>query len=134
MSQPLPYCQVAVLNNRVAEITFNEGIELQVHHLQALNKYLLAILTSPYGMLINKKNSYSYAFDTQRFMGKSEGLGALAVVTHDAAAKVNVHLIKNMPRKHEFNMEIFDNYQSAFSWLEQQLDELRQTLPTNKQA
>ncbi|KGJ97355.1 hypothetical protein [Colwellia psychrerythraea] len=96
--------------------------------------FLLGHLVSPFSLLINKVNAYSYNFDAQVNIGNLTEIHAIAVIAYQNASHLNTeYLAKSVPRAVAWNVSIHSNRDEALNWL--QLEQARlnkvSTSPTN---
>lgn len=108
----------------------NEGVELDLAMVHQFHDFLLAQLVSPFSLLINKVNSYSYNFDAQVNIGNLTEIHAIAVIAYQHASKVNTEYLANLvPRAVIWNVTIHSNRIDALNWLRSEQNKLHQ--PTN---
>jgi len=82
------------------------------------HKFLLSHLVSPFSLLINKINSYTYNFDAQMNLATLKEINAMAVVVYTRASKISTEYLKSsVPRKTDWNLEIYSNRDEALNWL-----------------
>lgn len=62
--------KVNILCNDLAEITVNEGAEIDTAMVNELHRLLLSLFNEPFSLLINKINSYSTKFDALTQFGQ----------------------------------------------------------------
>ncbi len=114
----LPFGQIKILQQDMAEVIINHGIELNLDMVNQFHHLLLSELTSPFSLLINKLNDYTYDFDAQQNIGNITGINAIAVISYSRigslATQCVVHMIK---RKNNINVQLFSNRDVALKWL-----------------
>lgn len=113
-----PYCKFVILNPNTAEVTVNEGVLMDENKTNHYHELLRTHLKAPFFVLINKKNSYTYDFDSQRKLGAICEIDSIAVVSYDRIAIMNTQLLQQIPRKQKWNMKIFSDKTEAVNWLE----------------
>ena len=61
----LSYAKIIVLQDDIAEVIINDAVVMNAAMVEQYHEFLRSILTSPFSLLINKINSYTYDFDAQ---------------------------------------------------------------------
>jgi hypothetical protein len=118
--------QIIILQDDIAEVIASEGIEIDVTMLQEYHTFLVENLKHPFALLINKKNAYTYTFETQQLLGKLNPINeralvnARAVVTYNNIAETTIKNLASMPREIPWNMKSFNDRQPALNWLKEQ--------------
>jgi hypothetical protein len=119
-SYNLSFAEIAILRTDIAEVIINEGIEMNVAMVKEYHDFLLAHLNTPFALLINKINAYSYNFEAQLELATLNEINAMAVVTYNKNASATTHYLSTLPRKVKWNMSQFTNRTEALDWLEQE--------------
>jgi len=119
-SYHLPFAEIIILRADIAEIKINDGIEMDIVMVKQYHEFLLAHLSAPFSLLINKVNAYTYSFDAQLELATLEEIKAMAVVTYSKNSSTTTQYLSTLPRKISWNMSQFPNRQKALQWLEQQ--------------
>jgi len=115
----LPFSKIILLNDSIAEVIINEGVEMDETMVEEYHEFLLSHLSSPFSLLINKVNSYSYSFGAQIQLASIKEISAMAVVTYNRAAELATdNLATAVPREVEWNLRIFSNRDNALKWLQ----------------
>lgn len=103
----------------IAEIVINEGIEINEEMVNEIHDHLLNNLTSPFYLLVNKINSYTYDFHAQIKLAYLDEINALAVVSYNQiTTDITKMMVKN--RKPEWEFKLFSAREDGLKWLEQQ--------------
>ena len=119
----LSFARVDILREDIAEIFINDGIEVDVSHVDEAEEFLATHLTTPYSVLFNKKNQYSLSFEAQLKMGNQEPLNAVAILCYtEHSRKLTTTQANNIPMKSDRDAKIFTNRTEAISWLESEQD------------
>ncbi len=116
----LPYGKIIILQDDMAEIIINDGIEMDADMVVEYHDFLLEHLTAPFSLLINKINSYTYTWEAQQMLGMLDEIDAMAVVTYNIVSDNATRFLARIPRKKEWNMKIFDDRDRALAWLEKE--------------
>jgi hypothetical protein len=76
-------------------------------------------MDSPYYLIINKLNHYSYDFNAQCEIGNSQDLKATAVICYSDTVMQTTRFLAKLKDK-KWNMQIFSNKENALNWIYQQ--------------
>jgi len=117
----LSFCDVIAVCNNITETIVDENIEVDNVMIREYHNWLAAHHTTDFGILVNKKNHYSYSFDAQLEMGMIDSIKAIAVIVPDMAREIAARSILNMRIRKNISFEIFYKRERAIAWLEQQL-------------
>lgn len=120
----LPFGEIRILREDLAEVIINDGIVMDLAMVEKYHDFLLEHLTAPFSLLVNTVNAYSYDFDAQKKLGTLSEINAMAVVSYRYSTEVTTRHLAAIPREVEWNLQIFDNPDSAYWWLVSQQDEL----------
>ncbi|GAW96862.1 MULTISPECIES: hypothetical protein [Colwellia] len=97
----------------------NEGVELNLTMVKQLHEFFLAHLHSPFSLLINKINAYSYDFEAQINIGNLSEIHAIAVIVYKIASQLNTEYLANtIPRADKWNLRIYSDRDVALNWLQ----------------
>ena len=117
----LPFADIVVLKPNIAELVVFSGIELTSGMVQEYQQVLVKHLKQPIGLLINKRNAYTYSFSAQMEIGLAKEIRATAILVERESSVLVMQSIKGMPDHTQWNMDIFFERDAALTWLEQQL-------------
>ncbi|WP_295030801.1 STAS/SEC14 domain-containing protein [Shewanella sp.] len=82
------------------------------------HEFLLSHLVSPFSLLINKVNAYTYDFDAQVNLATLKEINAMAVVSYTRSTKISTEYLTSLvPRKVVWKLKIFTNRDEALNWL-----------------
>ena len=88
--------------------------------------FLLSHLVSPFSLLINKVNAYTYDFDAQVNLATLKEINAMAVVAYTHSTKISTeYLTSSVPRKVEWKLKIYSNREEALNWLKLEQENLK---------
>ncbi len=119
--EQLPFANIIILKDNLAEVIINEGVEMNSDIVEQYHNFLLRHLSSPFALLINKKNAYTYDFNAQLKIASLKEIYAMAVITYNEVSKQTTHyLAKTVPHDIPWNLEIFSNREEALLWLEKE--------------
>ena len=113
----LSFGTLAVLDEHTAEVIVDEGEELDLAAVDEYHAFLATHLKPPICLLINKLNGYTYTFEAQLKIGDINGLCAMAILTYNRASRVSTQNMAALPRQTQWNMEIFEERETALAWL-----------------
>jgi len=83
------------------------------------HEFLLSNLVSPFSLLINKVNNYTYSFDAQLNLATLSEINAMAVVAYTSSTKISTEYLKSsVPRKTNWNLKIYSDREVALNWLQ----------------
>ena len=116
----LGFAKMIILYDDLAELIVNNDVELNLDMVNTLHQELRSNLTSPFYLLVNKSNDYSYDFTAQHELGTLDELKAIAIVCYTEKSKKSTNFISALPRKKQWNVEIFNNREDSLKWLKQQ--------------
>jgi len=124
-SYELPFAKINILSDSIAEVIINEGVEMTLAMVEQYHEFLLLHLVSPFSLLINKINSYTYDFDAQKNLATLKEINAMAVVAYTHPTKIStVYLNATVPREIDWNLKIYSNRDEALNWLQLEQDNL----------
>ncbi|GAA0854492.1 hypothetical protein [Aliiglaciecola litoralis] len=121
----LDFAKIIILRDDIAEIVVDEGVEMTSAMVDQYHTCLIENLLSPFSVLINKINTYTYDFQAQLKIGTIENIHAMAVVTYSRHAELATDVMdKTMPRENKWNMQLFSERNVALEWLKEQQSDL----------
>ena len=113
----LPFAKIKILQDNIAEVVINEGIEMDVKMVGQYHDFLLSHLRSPFFLQINKVNAYTYDFQAQIKLAALKEINAMAVVAYSRATKLSTESLVSYPRSNKWNLKVFSNRDEALAWL-----------------
>ncbi|NQY48761.1 MAG: hypothetical protein HRT50_06610 [Colwellia sp.] len=115
----LSFTRIILLSDSIAEVIVNEGVEMNLAMVSQFHEFLLAHLQSPFSLLINKVNAYSYDFDAQITIGNLTEIHAMAVVAYNQATQISTtYMLEAIPRPVAWNLRIYTDREVALNWLQ----------------
>lgn len=118
----LSFGTVILLRPDLAEVIVNEGVEMNLDMVDEYHMFVSEYLTDPCGMLINKKNHYTYTFEAQLAISNLQKIKAMAVLVHSEAARIATEMLMKLPTHKQWNLKIFLDRDTGLHWLQEQLD------------
>jgi len=121
----LPFAKIIILSDSIAEVIINENIEMTLAMVNQYHDFLLSHLNSPFSLLINKLNTYTYDFEAQMNLATLTEINAMAVVAYSRSTTISTEYLKSLvPRDIDWNLNIFSNREEAINWLRLEQDKL----------
>ncbi|NRA84382.1 MAG: STAS/SEC14 domain-containing protein [Gammaproteobacteria bacterium] len=109
--------QVRIFSQVLAEITVNEGAEINTEMVEELHTLLLSLFTNSFSLLINKTNTYSTKFDALTQFGQLEEINKIAVFAPSTMAKFSADFSASIPTSRALNIQVFSDQYDALAWL-----------------
>ena len=120
----LSFAQIIRLNDHIAEVVVNEGVEMDMGILEEYHHWIAQHMSAPTLLLINKINSYTYTFEAQRNLAALAQIKAIAVVAYTRSTELATSFVFDMiDNKDDWTLKSFDNRKAALGWLEYCLQE-----------
>ena len=113
----LPYAKIIILQNDLAEVMINEGVEMNLAIVNDYHDFLLSHLEPPFSLLINKINSYTYDFEAQTKLATLKEINLMAVVAYNRVTKLTTETLASYPRDDKWKLKVFPSRDEALSWL-----------------
>jgi len=113
----LSFAKIIVLRDDIAEVIINDAVVMNAAMVEQYHAFLRSILTSPFSLLINKINAYTYDFDAQLELATIAEINAMAVVAYSRITELTTESLASYPRSKKWNLEIFMNRNDALAWL-----------------
>ena len=113
----LSFAKIILLEENIAEVIINEGIEIDNKMVTEYHDFLLRHLSAPFYLLINKINSYTYTFDAQIKIASLPQIKAMAVISYNRITEIATRDLASIPRDNEWNIQIFPDRDTALQWL-----------------
>jgi len=113
----LPFANIKILRNDIAEVIINDGIEMTLDMVEQYHHFLITHLVSPFSLLINKINKYTYEFDAQIKLATLKEINVMAVVAYNQTTNLTTKNLASMPREKQWKLSIFSDREKALVWL-----------------
>jgi len=117
----LSFGNIKILQHNLAEVIVDQGIVMDEIMIDEYHNFLLTTLKPPFGLLINKKHSYSYTFAAQKSIAHLEEIKSMAVVTKTTGAVMSTETLINVNGEFYRNTRLFQERGPALDWLQKQL-------------
>lgn len=114
----LRFGEIIILKPHLAEVIITEGIEMDEKMVDEYHEFLLLMLSSPFSLLINKKNSYSYTFEAQRLIANLKEIKSMAVVIHSKVTEMATKILIDINKDNDWNIKLFETREKALFWLD----------------
>jgi hypothetical protein len=106
------------LDNNLAEIIVDDGVEMNLTQVLEYHHFLLNNLKAPFYLLINKKNSYTYTFDAQKAIVNFDKIKKLAVLIATQGALMSTETLLNLNKDLKWETKLFSKKEDALVWLD----------------
>ena len=113
----LSFAKIIVLRDDIAEVIINDAVVMNAAMVEQYHEFLRSILTSPFSLLINKINAYTYDFEAQLELATIGEINAMAVVAYNRITELTTESLASYPRSKKWNLQIFMNRNDALAWL-----------------
>jgi hypothetical protein len=113
----LSFAKIIVLRDDIAEVIINDAVVMNAAMVEQYHEFLRSILTSPFSLLINKINAYTYDFEAQLELATIGEINAMAVVAYSRITELTTESLASYPRSKKWNLQIFMNRNDALAWL-----------------
>ena len=113
----LPFARIIILENDIAEVIINQGVEMTDTMVDDYHDFLRGHLQAPFSLLVNKINDYSYDFSAQKKLASIPEIHHMAVVAYKRSTESVTTLMTVIPREYEWKLKIFSDRESALAWL-----------------
>lgn len=117
----MSFGKVVILQNNLAEIIVNDGIEFNEETVGELHDFILNNFKSPVGLLINKKHSYSYTFNAQKTIVHLDEIKSIAVLAKTSGAVMSTETLINVNGNIYRNIKLFQDRDAALVWLHKEI-------------
>ena len=116
-SRKLSFVKIDTLRSDLAEITVDDGIEINLAMVDEIHRYLLSVFDGSFSLLINKTNSYSTQIDALIKFGALPPLDKIAVFAPNKLAKLSADFAAEIPSSAVLNILVFTDRDEALAWL-----------------
>ena len=113
----LSYAKIIILQDDIAEVIINDAVIMNAEMVKHYHEFLRSHLTSPFSLLINKVNKYTYDFNAQLELATIAEINAMAVIAYNRITELTTESLASYPRSKKWNLEIFLNRNDALAWL-----------------
>ncbi len=125
MENELNFVKINILTDTIAEVFFKQDIEISLEMVEKYNDYLTETFPNNFALLINKINTYNFAFEAKLTLASHENLVAIAVITYNNEGLESANKLASLRALDGWNLKTFDGLnlgrQSALLWLQSEL-------------
>lgn len=114
----LSFGEINILSNSLAEVIVDEGIIMDGVMVDEYHDFLLSNLEPPFGLLVNKKYSYSYTFEAQTSIASLPEIKAMAIVINSQGGLMSTETLIKLNEASAWNIKMFHNREAAVTWLD----------------
>jgi len=101
----------------MAEVIFNEGVELNARHTEEVHDFLNSNFKAPVSVLNNMVNRHSYSFYAQTMLWAIPEIKRVGFVAYNMISERSVKVFFVAPREKVLDAKIFNNRAEAIQWL-----------------
>ncbi|QLE84136.1 MULTISPECIES: hypothetical protein [Shewanella] len=124
-------CEINKIEQNIASVTINDGVEIDLDMITEFDQCLEQIFSGPYGLLIDKRHHYTYSYEAQLCMASSPNLIATAVVGHAPVEPKLPPAFYTVRQVDRLNTRVFRGQPQgnalAITWLKYQLAKAQPT-------
>ncbi|MDO5977916.1 hypothetical protein [Flavivirga spongiicola] len=113
----LSFGTINIINNKLAEVIVDEGVEMDEAMVDEYHDFLLDNLEAPFSLLVNKKHAYSYTFQAQRKIVSLEEIKNIAIIIGSSGALMSIKTLLAINGNTYKNIEMFQKREEALVWL-----------------
>ena len=113
----LSFGRITILSVNLAEVIINENIEMTGKMVDEYHQFLLSHLKSPFSLLVNRKNPYSYDNNALHKIGSLQEIYKVAVVSYSNTSDWAIDLIGRLQERPSNRLMNFHDRDSALVWL-----------------
>lgn len=113
----LSFGKIILINDRIAEVIINEGVEMNADMVDEYHRFLLSHLNAPFSLLVNKINAYTYDFEAQQKIANLSEINKMAVVSNNHVTTKATEYLKSLPSHSDWDLKIFSDRDAAMAWL-----------------
>jgi len=123
----LSFATVNILSDNIAELIVDNDVEVSLEMVEEHDQLLTSIFTKRFGVLVNKINNYSYAYEATLSMGSIAQIKAIATVNYSPQGEKSTQEIIKTRITDNLNLNNFSGlelgWQQAYDWLIQELQD-----------
>lgn len=112
---------IKVIENNLAEIIVDEGIEMNLTQVNEYHHFLSKNLSAPFYLLVNKKHSYTYTFEAQKAIVNFDKIKKLAVFLSTQAALMSSETLLSLNTDLNWEISWFSKRENALAWLKKKM-------------
>ena len=112
-SHELSFCTINKIDDSIAEIIVNDGIEIDIDMVAEYHAWIDDKLSTPCGLLINKINKYTYTFEAQLKIADLQKIKSIAVICYSEITKATTKSLTKLPRQRKLHLSVFHRTKSC---------------------
>ena len=113
----ISFAKIAVINSYLAEVTVNNGVDIDIDMVDEIHKALMSLLGHTFSLLINKSNAYSTQLDALIKFGSLPAIDKIAVFAPNKLAQMSADFSATIPSSQALNIQVFTEREEAMNWL-----------------
>lgn len=110
--------ELILLQDDIAEVIADDGVEIDLVMIGEFHEFLINHVRAPFSLLVNKRNSYSFTLEAQKYLYSLETINAVAVVAYNKASEDTARALLNYPGNPDFEGRVFNTREEALAWLQ----------------
>tara|TARA_R110001592_G_scaffold153164_2_gene381319 strand:+ start:87 stop:494 length:408 start_codon:yes stop_codon:yes gene_type:complete len=123
--------QINFLDANIAEVIINENIEITLEIVDEYDALMAQHFSGNYAVLVNRINSYRFAYEALLCIGSEQNLKALAIINYNKASEQQTRDLKSVRHMDNLNIKEFSGLElgreNAIHWLNEQLTYLNKS-------
>ena len=116
-SYELSFGTIIKLNNNLAEVIVDDGVEMNSSQVKEYHDFLSKNLKTPFYLLVNRIHSYTYTFEAQKLIVSFNKIKKLAVLLGTQGALMSTETLLNLNTNINWEIEWFRTREDALEWL-----------------
>ena len=120
MNFTLSFCEIEQLSKDIYEVTINEGVIIDAKYAEEAQIFWHGLRNTPYALLVNNKNRYSYSFTGSQKIGDHVLERKTAILIDDHISKNQMLTVMELKKMagNDANRKVFKDRNKALKWLE----------------
>ena len=123
--------QINLIAPNIAEVIINENIEITLEIVDEYDALMAQHFSGSYAVLVNRINSYRFAYEALLCIGSEQNLKALAIINYNKASEQQTRDLKSVRHMDNLNIKEFSGLElgreNAIHWLNEQLTYLNKS-------
>ena len=125
MKHRLSFAYFNKLSSNILEVVVDDDIEITLEMVEECHHFVGKHFSHEFGILINRVNNYTYAYEAKLSVASHEKLKAIAFVYYSQEGKKLTEKLTKTRTSDAWNCRIFSGlelgWQQAYQWLQQEM-------------
>lgn len=125
MKHRLSFAYFNKLSGNILEVVVDDGIEMTLEMVEECHEFIATHFSHEFGILINRVNNYTYAYEAKLSVASYEKLKAIAFVYYSQEGKLITEKLTKARSCDLWNCRVFSGlelgWQQAYHWLLQEM-------------